>query len=61
MSKPVIDLLESERFNEIGHRTQRRTTWEVWEGIKIRMSIRVADQAWVIADILEGVRPARNV
>ena len=59
MSKPVIDLLESERFNEIGHRTQRRTTWELWERIKIRMSIRAADQVWCVADILEGVRPVR--
>lgn len=61
MSKPTEDLVESVCFHIVITRTQRRVIWEVWEDIQIRMMIRVADQAWKIADILEGVRPLRNV
>jgi len=63
MSRPFIDSLYSDSvlFDMLVTRTQKCVTWEVWEDIMIRMTIRAADQACGFTDIIENVRSARHV
>lgn len=57
MSEPQIDFLESEQFSEIGARTSAVVNHDVWEYIRERMTITMANQAWLIGDYLEKVAP----
>jgi len=61
MSKPVIYSVETEAFCVIGDRARERIGWNMWDAISTRMTIRTADNAWILSDIIESAMLARHV